>query len=464
VRKQLKKLGIAFFVSMTLFIGLGYVFSSWLGVAGAATEPNRYSDLQLFTKVLNLVQRYYVKPVDTKKLIYGSINGMLKVLDPHTNFLIPEVYKEFESETSGEFGGLGVEITVKDGILTVISPIEDTPAWQAGIKAGDKIVEIDGFGTKGMTLVDAAQKMRGKLGSKVKLKIFRKSFDLPKDFFVKRDIIKIRSVKYTDLGDGYTYYKVTHFIENSARDFELALAKHAKKHSSTKGMIIDLRGNPGGILSQVVKISDMFLSEGRIVSTIPRDKKGEEIIMAKPNGMTDFPLIVLINEYSASASEILAGALQDNKRALIMGKRSFGKGTVQTVVRLGDGSALKMTAARYYTPSGRSIQAEGIHPDIVLEQIAPDAFEKLQDKDLIMREQDIKGHLKGAEEKSIAKKESESFLYWWKLAKTKKESGLSPKELLLGRDFQALQAFNYLKAWSVMQTFQMEAPRAPASK
>ena len=424
---------------------------------------DRYQDLQLFAKVLNLVQQYYVEEVDTKKLIYGGVKGMLRELDPHTNFLPPDIFAEFESETSGEFGGLGVEITVQDGILTVISPIEDTPAWKAGIKAGDKIVEINGESTKGLSLAEASQKMRGKKSGKVVLGIFREGFDRPKTFAIERATIKIKSAKYTDLDDGYAYVKLTSFIENSAGDISKIFKDHGKKYQNIRGLILDVRKNPGGLLDQAVQISDMFLDDGTIVSTIGRNMKEKEVIHAKKAGtLPYFPIIVLIDEYSASASEILAGALQDNHRAVIMGQKSFGKGSVQSVVKLGDGSGLKLTVARYYTPKGRSIQALGIEPDITVEDIDAAALEKATvKKDGVRREKDIEGHLLGEEEskskdakgKTVGKAKDRKGKdnFWWSTEATKDIASMSPKEKLLHDDFMVLQAFNYLKAWKVFK-------------
>jgi carboxyl-terminal processing protease len=425
-----------------------------------AIAKDRYMDLQLFAKVLNLVQQYYVEEVDTKKLIYGGIKGMLRELDPHTNFLPPDIYKEFETETSGEFGGLGVEITVTKGVLTIISPIEDAPAWTAGIKAGDRIVSINGESTKGWTLVEAAQKMKGSKGSKITLGIFRDGFESPKDFTIVRGTVKIKSVKYTDLEDGYAYIRLTSFIDNSARDIKSELEKHVKKYKATRGLVLDLRRNPGGLLDQAVQISDLFLHKGVIVSTVGRDKKVPEVVQAKNEGtQPPYPIVVLIDEFSASASEILAGALQDNKRALIMGQRSFGKGSVQSVVKLGDGSGLKLTVARYYTPSGRSIQADGIKPDVVVENLNQEVIEKALIKTEIRRERDMKGHLIGENEEdeeketSAPKNEETSLFPFFFASETKGKKEDSAKAKLLKSDFQALQAFNYLRAWDVMKTF-----------
>lgn len=413
---------------------------------------DRYEKLQIFTKVLNLVQQYYVEEIDAEKLIYGGIKGMLAELDPHTNFLPPDVFKEFETETTGEFGGIGIEITIQNEVLTVISPIEDSPAWQAGVKAGDRVVEINGESTKGLSLVEAAQRMRGKLGSPVKMGIFRKGFTKPQDFVVKRAKIKLKSVKYTDLLDGYAYVRITSFIETTFGELEKALNEHTKKNKEIKGLVIDLRNNPGGLLDQAIKISDLFLAEGTIVSTIGRNAKEKEVAYAKKEGTLEgFPIIALMNEYSASASEILAGALQDNARAAIMGTRSFGKGSVQSVVKLGDGSGLKLTVARYYTPKGRSIQAEGISPDISLDQVNAEAFEKAVIRRDARREKDIKGHLLGENEK---KEDVDVESDFWATQNDKEPKPMSPRDQLVKGDFQVQQAYNYLRAWKVFKKFQ----------
>jgi carboxyl-terminal processing protease len=446
---KIKQIAFIAVISGILFVGLSSL---------KAFAEERYSELQNFTKVLNLVQQYYVEEVDTKKLIYGAVKGMLRELDPHTNFMPPEMFKDFENETSGEFSGLGIELSIQSGILTVISPIEDTPAWNAGVKPGDKIIAINGNSTKGLSLVEASQLMKGKNGAKVVLKIVRESEEEPRDISVTRAVIKIHSVKYTDLGDGYAYTKITSFIENTAKELEKALEQHKDKNKKIEGLVIDLRRNPGGLLDQAIRISDLFIKDGVIVSTIGRDKKSKEVTYAtKKAQYTNFPIIVLVNEYSASASEIVSGALQDNKRALIMGQRTFGKGSVQSVVKLGDGSGLKLTVARYYTPSGISIQAEGITPDIEIEDVDPDAFAKAVIKQKGSREKDIQGHLKGDREKTAVKKEasqSESALAWWKDVGSKKEETLSPREKLFKSDYQAYQAYSYLKAWKTLQFLQ----------
>ncbi len=396
------------------------------------SSTNRYEKLGVFTKVLNLVERHYVEDVDFEKLIYGGVKGILSELDPHTSFLSPEIYKNFQLKTSGEFGGLGIEISVRDGKLTIISPIEDSSAWKAGIKPGDQIISIEGQSTKGLTLAEASTMLRNKKKS-VKLGILREGFKKPKDFSIKRGKVKIRSVKYTDLDGGYMYLKVTNFIDNTYDQFTEKIRKHTDEHGKIAGLIIDLRSNPGGILDQAVKLSDLFLKEGKIVNVIGRDGKNKESFVAKKEGtLGNFPLILLINEYSASASEILAGALQDNKRAIVMGKRSFGKGSVQSIVKLDDGSALKLTVARYYTPLGKSIQAEGINPDIELDEIDPEMYKKAVINKQAQREKDIKGHLE-KERKPAA-------------IDTSSQSVTSKKHIeLLQKDLQVFQAYNYLK-------------------
>lgn len=431
-----------------VFIAIALI---WFG-AWTLQAEERYSELQLFSKVLNLIQQYYVEEVDTKKLIYGAIKGMLRELDPHTNFLPPDIYKDFETETSGEFGGLGIEISIQNGILTIISPIEDTPAWEAGIKPGDKVVAVDGNTTKGLSLVEASQLMKGKKGAKVVLSVVREGEDEPRNITITRGNIKIRSVKYTDMEGGIAYMKLTSFIKNTAKDFEVALEDHAKKQGEIKGLILDLRKNPGGLLEQAVKVSDMFLSQGIIVSTISRDKNNKEVTMASKKGKyLNFPIIVLMNEYSASASEIVAGALQDNKRALIMGERSFGKGSVQSIVNLGDGSGLKLTVARYYTPSGKSIQAEGIIPDLDVEEIDAETFNKTVSKARVTREKDIQGHLASDKEKAVSPTVATGADAWWKESSLKKDEKKSPKEKLVSSDYQIYQAYNYIKAWKLME-------------
>ncbi len=419
---------------------------------------DRYSELQNFSKILNLIQQYYVEEVDMKKLVNGAIKGMLRELDPHTSYMPPDVYREFENETSGEFGGLGIEISIQNGILTIISPIEDTPAWKAGIKPGDRVVAIDGQSTKGFSLVEASTGLKGKSGSTTSLSVVRDNNDKPINILITRGKVKIKSVKPTSLEDGFIYVKITSFIENTGADLEKALADFkVKNNGKVEGILIDLRRNPGGLLEQAIKVSDLFLKEGVIVSTIGRDPKNKEITYAsKKAPFSDPPIVILINEFSASASEIVAGALQDNKRAVVVGERSFGKGSVQSAIKLGDGSGLKLTVARYYTPSGISIQSEGIKPDIEIEDVDGEVFAKAINKSQGLREKDIAGHLKGEKEKSSEKNTpttmEKNTVAWWKDIGSKKDSELSDREKLFKSDYQAYQAFTYLKAWKTLKT------------
>ncbi len=444
------------------YVIVGFCVIFFIGIIGLnlnAQSKERYLTLQLFAKVLNLVQEHYVEDVDIKKLIHGGIKGMLNELDPHTHILGPELFKEFQTETSGQFGGLGVEVTLIKDVLTIISPIEDTPAWRAGLKPGDKIVSINGESTKGLSLAEAAQRMRDPKGKIIHLGIFREGLIKPKMYSIERGIVKIHSSKYTNLKEGYAYVKITSFIESTSKDFKNILKKHIKDNKKIKGLIIDIRRNPGGLLDQAIAVSDLFLSKGVIVSTRGKKKNQEHTWYASKHGTyKGFPIIILIDEYSASASEILAGALQDNKRALIMGQKSFGKGSVQSMVRLNDGSALKITVARYYTPKGSSIQAEGIIPDIKVAHIDAAILQQATSQVLFTkRERDIVGHLQNEKSSNKNKEGSDKGgkvtgkSFWWNQSHDKKD--LSPKGQLLRDDFQVLQAYNYLKAWKVMSGF-----------
>ena len=334
-----------------------------------ALSNDTYQELDTFASVLAIVQKNYVEPVTTKKLIDGAISGMLASLDPHSAYLTPDLYRDLEVETRGSFGGLGIEITIKNGALTVVAPIEDTPAYRAGLKAGDQIIKIDDDFTKDMSLTDAVKRMRGPKGSKIKLTLHRNG--VPELFTVTlaRDVIKIQSVKSKMLPDGYGYIRVTTFQENTGDGVEKAIDEFdAKDHGKIKGLVFDLRDNPGGLLNQAVKVSDDFLDGGLIVYTQGREENQQQKYFShKKKDFVDYPMVVLVNGGSASASEIVAGALQDQKRAVILGTQTFGKGSVQTILPLDDHSALRLTTARYYTPTGRSIQAVGITPDVDVE-------------------------------------------------------------------------------------------------
>ncbi len=374
--------------------------------ADPSEKQDTYHYLKLFSDVMSIVQDNYVKKTDQKKLIYGAITGMLRELDPHSSFLTPTDYKELQIETRGQFGGLGIEITVKNNVLTVVSPLEGTPADKAGIKANDQILKIDDQPTQGMSLMDAVQKMRGPKGSKVKLMIFRKGLAKPMDIELARAIIAIKSVKSMQLAPGFGYVRISSFESVTANDLSKAIKKLQADNSGTlQGLILDLRNNPGGLLDQAVEVSDQFLNGGLIVYTGGRleDQKMRFEAHKKDHPLT-VPMVVLVNGGSASASEIVAGALQDHKRAIIMGEQTFGKGSVQTVIPLNDGSALRLTTSLYYTPSGRSIQAEGITPDIVVPRTAPGAnTAKKGAQPTFIREKDLPGHFKDQNPK-VAKK------------------------------------------------------------
>ncbi|MDP8217684.1 MAG: S41 family peptidase, partial [Candidatus Theseobacter exili] len=341
-------------------------------------DPEKiYEQLELFANAIAIVDQNYVEDVDTKTLIYGAMKGMLNSLDPHSQFMNPEAYKEMQEDTEGKFGGIGIEITIKDNILTVITPIVGTPAFIAGIKAGDKIVKINKKSTKNMTLMQAVKWMRGKPGSKVNLRILRGQEKAFLDFTIERDIIKIESIKEKKIiKDGIGYIRVTDFQERSGTDLFKAIKSLTK--DGMKSVILDLRNNPGGLLQAAVDVSDKFIKKGNvIVSTKGRKSDQNMTFRAREEEMERCPLVVLINEGSASAAEIVAGAVQDWNRGLLVGVKSFGKGSVQSVLPLKDGSALRLTTAKYFTPNGRSIQGTGIEPDITVR--LPEQAQKEED-------------------------------------------------------------------------------------
>lgn len=353
--------------SFGLFICLVFLFSSHQGYCADSTlkfSPD-YKELKLFRQVMEIVRKNYVKEVTDKELIQGAISGMLQSLDPHSSYLTEDMFKELQVETKGEFGGLGIEITLDGGILTVVSPIEDTPAFQAGIKPGDKIIKINGEPTKNITLHTAVQQMRGPKGTKVTLTIMREGFKKLKDFSITRDIIHVHSVKKQSLEPGYGYVKIVSFQETTDTDLMAAIKDLETGDNHLKGLVLDLRNDPGGLLDQAVKVSNLFIDKGLIVYTDGRVKDQRMEFRASPSGTHyKFKIAVLINEGSASASEIVAGALQDHDRALVLGTKSFGKASVQTIIPLDNGSGLRLTTAYYYTPKGRHIQKTGILPDV----------------------------------------------------------------------------------------------------
>ncbi|MFO8085223.1 MAG: S41 family peptidase [Desulfobacterales bacterium] len=379
-----------------LIIGFAVLF--WIGGSNfynenLATGEETYKGLKLFTDVIDLIEKNYVDEVDTEKLMQKAIQGMVRSLDPHSSFLPPEAFEELQVDTHGEFGGIGIVITMKDGILTVVSPIEGTPAYKAGVLAGDRIVKVDGESTQDMELWEAVKKMRGKKGTKVVITIMREKEPEPLEFVLIRDTIPIESVKAKMIRPGYGYLWITNFRDSTTDDIVKVMKEFEKQSSPLKGLILDLRDNPGGLLNQAISVADLFLEKGNIVSIKGRLEKHKKSYDAKSRGtLANFPIVVLINGGSASASEIVAGALQDNKRALILGTVSFGKGSVQTVEALRDGYGLKYTIALYYTPNGNSIQAQGIEPDILVKQRWLDENEN-QDDEARLKERDLKNHL-----------------------------------------------------------------------
>jgi carboxyl-terminal processing protease len=414
------------------------VLSLWglyAALPAVALDRQVYKNLKLFNQVLDMVQKNYVEPVEQKTLIQGAINGMMKSLDPHSSFMTAEMYKELEVETRGSFGGIGIEITILKDVLTVVSPIEDTPAFQAGIKAGDQIIKIDGKSTKDITIMEAVSKLRGPKDSKVTLTILRETLDKPTDIVITRSIIKIKSIKARMYDDRIGYIRIAAFQEKTVDDLRKALKDLDGPTQSLKGLILDMRNNPGGLLTQAVEISDVFLKSGVIVSTRGKAKNLDNEFSARDNGDEPVcPIVILVNEGTASAAEIVSGALQDNRRALIVGAQTFGKGSVQTVIPLEDGSALKLTTAKYYTPSGRSIQAEGIAPDIIIKYQRPfDEKEGVADR---MRERDLKGHIKSPKEKENGQKPEEP-------AKKEKDD--------LTLDNQLKGAIDILKSWEIFR-------------
>jgi carboxyl-terminal processing protease len=432
-RTYLNTIAIVFFMGVTAFVLRGS------GKIVEADTSEVYKNIETFTEVLRQIEENYVEPQDPQKLIEGAIKGMVQSLDPHSSFMTKEEHQELMMETRGSFTGIGIEITVKDGTLTVVSPIEGTPAYVAGLKAGDKIVKIEGKSTKDMTLIDAVKQIRGPKGSKVNLTILRESETKPLELDIVRDVIPLKSVRQLVLSPEVGYVRISNFQSKTAEELSAAL-ENLERDRKLTGLILDLRNNPGGLLSQAIEVSELFLDSGVIVSTKGRDSSQDITATAHKNKKArSYPIIVLVNGGSASASEIVAGALQDNHRALILGTRTFGKGSVQTILPLSDGSGLRLTTARYYTPSGRSIQLSGITPDIELAFVSPNDNEnKAPPK--VVREEDLERHM----EKEKVPDQSEP---------AAKEDSSSPEEqqakALLQRDNQARQAFELLKTWGV---------------
>lgn len=392
-------------------------------------------DLRKFAEVFGRIKDAYVEEVDDRQLLESAIKGMLSDLDPHSTYLAPKDYEKLEESTSGEFGGLGIEVGMEDGFVKVISPIDDTPAMKAGVQAGDLIIKLGDQPVKGMSLEEAVKLMRGKPGTVLTLTIMRQGESAPIAIDVKRDVIKVTSIKSRMIENGYGYVRITQFQADTGSQFANTLKEMEKENGKAlDGLIIDLRNNPGGILQAAVEASDALLDEGLIVYTEGRIQSSRLRFNAKPRElMADTPIVVLINGGSASASEIMAGALQDHKRAVIMGTQSFGKGSVQTVIPLDATHAIKMTTARYYTPDGRSIQAKGIRPDI---EVKPAELKEL-DNQPFFTEADLSGHLEGQDEKASDNK-----------SKASKEKAKEPSPS--DRDFQLRSALNLLKGLRIL--------------
>ncbi len=412
--------------------GIALIVAALLLTAGLALaqQEDRFGPLKRFSQVMDLVETNYVRNVTRQELIDGAIVGMLQQLDPHSSFLTKEDFKEMQVSTSGEFTGIGIEISVENGRITVISPIDDTPADKAGLKAGDQIVEIEGQSTQDMSLMDAVQRIRGPKGKPVSLTVVHKGSNKPEKLRIVRDSIPIVSVKATEVDPGYLLVRITRFNENTTAELKETFAAQAKSGKEIKGIILDMRNNPGGLLDQAVSVTDYFLPKGRIVTIKGKREELRKDFDAKKDGAeSHVPMTVLINAGSASASEIVAGALQDNKRALLVGDKTFGKGSVQTVIPLNDGSGIKLTTALYYTPSGRSIQAEGIEPDFKVPMQDTEKEKDLFAQGHQVRERDLNRHLDN-------------------LARKKKSDGTDPavkiKELL-ERDNQLKLALELLK-------------------
>lgn len=423
----------------------------------ANKEKSRFEKLELFNKVLHIVESQYYRKVDTEKLIDGALKGMLSTLDPHSTFLDKKIFEKMQEDTKGEYGGLGIEVTQKDGVLVIVTPIEDSPAYKVGLKSGDKIVEINQDSTLGITLEEAVDKMKGELGTVISLGVIRKGVKDIQYFKVKRQIIKTRPVKSYTLND-YILIRLNQFQRNSGKFIVKAIKKHRKsfkKGTAPKGIVLDLRSNPGGLLDEAVNVSSIFLKEGIVVSTEGRDPKNKEIRYVKKSGHKelDLPIAVLINGSSASASEIVAGALQDHKRAMIIGTNSFGKGSVQTVSQVSKDQGLKLTIAQYMTPTGRKIQAIGIKPDVEVAVTEGKWVKENFTEDGYVREADLRNHLTATietKEEKAARIVREKAARVRRIAKAKKSTELKTtkekqRKYDPANDYQVQQAIRFLQ-------------------
>jgi carboxyl-terminal processing protease len=407
------------------------------------TETLPLEDLRTFTEIFAKIKNDYVEPIEDKALLENAIRGMLAGLDPHSAYLVPDDYKELQAGTSGEFGGLGIEVGMEDGFVKVISPIDDTPADRAGVKAGDLVIRLDDTPVKGMALSDAVKIMRGKPGTDIVLTIVREGEDKPLNITITRDVIRVTSVKSNLLDPGYGYVRISQFQSRTGDNLREALEKMEEESGGPlKGLVLDLRNNPGGVLSAAVSVSDAFITDGIIVYTEGRLDDAKLKFNAKPTDILNgAPMVVLVNGGSASASEIVAGALQDHHRAIIMGGKTFGKGSVQTILPMDNGSALKLTTAKYYTPSGISIQAKGISPDIELENMKITESEAASTSRI--KEANLARHLEGDGEREAQTNED---------TEKAKDSKADKKALPLAkRDYAVYEALNLLKGLAILQ-------------
>jgi len=423
-------------ILVSFFLG-AVLFLNGTSMEVKADTDEVYRNMEIFTEVLRQIEKNYVEPQDAHKLIYGAIRGMVSSLDPHSSFMTKEEHQELMQEAKGSFTGIGIEITVKDSVLTVVSPIEGTPAYESGMKAGDKIIKIEDKFTKDMTLMEAVKNIRGPKGTKVKLTVIREGVKDPIEFLITRDVIPLRSVRHHNLSPEIGYARVSNFQSKTSEELSNALDE-IEKDRKLKGLILDLRNNPGGLLTEAIKVSDLFLDSGVIVSTKGRSSSQNIMASARKNKKPRaYPIIALVNGGTASAAEIVAGALQDNKRALILGTVTFGKGSVQTIVPLSDGSGLRLTTARYYTPSGKSIQLSGITPDIEM-AFVPSDEEQAKAARRFMREADLEGHM---EKEEPAKEKSDR--------QDEEGKGDDRVKLLLEKDNQVRHAMQLLQTWNI---------------
>jgi len=429
-------------IIISILISILYV--EYVRNAMASQDDNIYTNLKTFAQVLKLVQEGYVEEKSSSDLIEGAIKGLLVNLDAHSSYMNKDSFKEMQVDTEGEFGGLGIEITMKKGILTVVTPIDDTPADRAGVMAGDKILAVDGDHTTDMTLTDAVKKLRGKPNTKVVITVYRDGEEKTRDITIIREIIKVQSTKSGMIDDGIAYIRLINFNKNISGEMITAI-EDFKKKGEFKGLILDLRNNPGGLLDQAVKVSEAFLDNGQlVVYTKGRvQKQNMEFKSRNSKPYKDFPIVVLVNQGSASASEIVAGALQDTNRAIILGEQTFGKGSVQTVIPLNDGSAIRLTTSRYYTPAGQVIQENGITPDIFVKRIFPKETPEEKDRKVI-REKDLKNILKAKDSngKTFEKKKTKKGVDYDKVLE---------KLRLKKNDNQLQSATQLLKGWEVFQ-------------